>query len=206
MGTHNTDHLPSTWQLFRIWATIGLQSFGGGSSTVFLIQHEFIEKHKWLTIEEFAHLWNLCIMTPGINLIALTTLIGRKLGGTRGIVVSLTGLLLPSATITCLLTAGFQMIQHMSAVQAIFRGVIPATAGIMLLVGLRFAQPLMTQAHKEGSVRLLLSILIIMASAIAIIVFKISVIPVLLCMALLGSVLFTSRHSGISDDPTHTKE
>src|SRR3989442_15809462 len=98
------DPRPSTWQLFRIWASIGLQSFGGGASTTLLIQRAFIEKYKWLSMEEFAHLWNLCILTPGINLVALTVLIGKKLAGTPGIAASLAGLLLPSAIITCLLT------------------------------------------------------------------------------------------------------
>src|ERR1051326_3891465 len=92
---------PGTWKLFRIWTGIGLQSFGGGASTTLLIQRAFIDKYGWLTLEEFAHLWNLCIFTPGINLVALTVLIGRKLGGVRGIVASLAGMLLPSALITC---------------------------------------------------------------------------------------------------------
>src|SRR6266566_945527 len=106
---------PGKWQLFRIWASIGLQSFGGGATTTLLIQRAFIEKHRWLSIEEFMHLWNLCILTPGINLVALTVLIGRKLGGAWGIVVSLAGLLLPSATITCLITVGFSSILHLLA-------------------------------------------------------------------------------------------
>src|SRR3989442_15706841 len=118
---------PGKWQLFRIWASIGLQSFGGGASTTLLIQRAFIEKYKWLSMEEFAHLWNLCILTPGINLVALTVLIGKKLAGTRGIAASLAGLLLPSAIITCLLTAGFKTVENQPAVQAILRGVIPAT-------------------------------------------------------------------------------
>ena len=75
---------PGPWQLFRIWATVGFQSFGGGSSAQFLIQRAFIEQHGWLTAEEYLHLWGLCILTPGINMIALTVLIGRKLGGARG--------------------------------------------------------------------------------------------------------------------------
>jgi len=102
------DPRPSKWQLFRIWASVGLQSFGGGASTTFLIQRAFIQKHRWLSMEEFMHLWNLCILTPGINLVALTVLIGKKLGGTWGIVVSLAGMLLPSAVITCLLAAIFK--------------------------------------------------------------------------------------------------
>src|SRR5437660_11096283 len=142
------DPKPNKWQLFRIWASIGLESFGGGASTTLLIQRAFIEKHKWLSIEELMHLWNLCIFTPGINLVALTVLIGKKLGGTWGIVASLAGMLLPSAAITCLLTVIFIQIENIAAVQAVFRGVIPATGGILLVVGLNFALPLIRKGYK----------------------------------------------------------
>ncbi len=184
---------PGKWQLFRIWASIGLQSFGGGASTTLLIQRVFIEKHKWLSMEEFAHLWNLCILTPGINLVALTVLIGKKLGGTWGIVVSLAGMLLPSATITCLLAALFIQIEHVAAVQAIFRGVIPATGGIMLVVGLNFALPLIRKGYKEGFFYLLVSGILIFACALAVIFLKLSVIIVILGAAFLGTLFFSSK-------------
>jgi chromate transporter len=187
------DPRPGNWHLFRIWASIGLQSFGGGASTTLLIQRAFIEKHSWLSMEEFAHLWNLCILTPGINLVALTVLIGKKLGGTWGIVVSLAGMLLPSATITCLLAALFLQIEHVAAVQAIFRGVIPATGGIMLLVGLNFALPLIRKGHKEGFFSMLVSGVLIVAFALAVIFLKLSVIIVILVAAFLGTLFFSSR-------------
>ncbi len=187
------DYKPNTWQLFRIWAGIGLQSFGGGASTTFLIQREFVEKHCWLTQEELAHLWNLCVFTPGISLIALTILIGRKLGGRVGIVSSLLGMLLPSATITCLLTVGFQAIEHASAVQAIIKGIIPATAGIMLIVGLRFAQPQFTIALQSGLPHLYISILVILACFVVIALLNFPVALVLPAAGLLGIVLFTPK-------------
>jgi chromate transporter len=187
------DPRPGKWQLFRIWASIGLQSFGGGASTTLLIQRAFIEKHKWLSMEEFAHLWNLCILTPGINLVALTVLIGKKLCGSWGIVVSLAGMLLPSATITCLLAALFIQIEHVAAVQAIFRGVIPATGGIMLVVGLNFALPLIRKGSKEGFFYLLVSGILIFACALAVIFLKLSVIIVLLGAAFLGALFFSSK-------------
>src|SRR5579863_4829174 len=180
------DPRPGNWQLFRIWASIGLQSFGGGASTTLLIQRIFIEKHKWLSMEEFTHLWSLCLLTPGINLVALTILIGRKLGGARGIALSLAGLLLPSAAITCLLTAGFKAVENLPAVQAILRGVVPATGGIMLLVGLNFAQPLIRKGYKEGILYLLLSSILVLASALAVILLKLSVVVVILGAAFLG--------------------
>ncbi len=192
MQTGHKNLRPSAWHLLRIWAAIGLQSFGGGASTTFLIQHAFIDTYGWLTMEEFTGLWSLCVFTPGINLVALTVLIGRKLGGTRGIAVSLVGLLLPSAAITCLLAAGFKLVQNNSIVQAVLRGVIPATAGVMLLVGLRFAQPQFSLAREEGLLSLGISAVIILACFTAIALFQLSVIPVLLCAALAGMLAFTS--------------
>src|SRR5437588_12396343 len=184
---------PGKWQLFRIWASIGLQSFGCGASTTLLIQRAFIEKHKWLSIEELMHLWNLCIFTPGINLVALTVLIGKKLGGTWGIVASLAGMLLPSATITCLLAAIFKQVENVAAVQAVLRGVIPGTGGIMLLVGLNFALPLIRRSYKEGMLYLLASGVLMIACALAVILLKLSVIIVILGAILLGALFFSPR-------------
>jgi chromate transporter len=189
----------NSWKLFRIWSGIGLQSFGGGASTVLLIQNAFINKYHYISIEEFSHLWNLCVFTPGINLVALTVLLGRKLGGIRGIIASLTGMLLPSALITCLLAAGFKLIAGHPTIEAITRGVIPATAGIMLVVGVNFARPLIVRAWKEGVVYLLLSSIFITTCALAIILFNISVIFVLLASAGCGALLFTSWRLPIGD-------
>ena len=189
------DPRPSKWQLFRIWASIGLQSFGGGASTTFLIQRAFIEQHRWLSMEEFTHLWNLCILTPGINLVALTVLIGRKLGGWWGIVVSLAGMLLPSATITCLLAAGFKLVQNTPTVQAIVRGVVPATGGIMLLVGLNFALPLIRRGYKEGVLYLLGGSVLIIACALAVILLKLSVIVIVLGAIFLGALFFSPKQN-----------
>lgn len=182
---------PSSWKLLGIWSLIGLQSFGGGSSTTFLIQSTFIDKYKYITIEEYMHYWNLCQFTPGINLIALNILLGRKLAGTRGIIASLLGMLIPSAAITVILTALFASIQHNPVVQAVMRGVVPATAGLMLVVGLRFALPLLQQARTEGWKALIISTVLIIACALTIIVLQISVIPVLVGTAMLSMLLFT---------------
>ncbi len=192
---------PDAWLLLRIWGLIGLQSFGGGASTLFLIQHEFMDKRAWLTQDEFNRLWSLCLMTPGINLIAVTVLIGRKLCGIRGIIASLAGLLLPSATITCLLTAGFQLVEHSRIVQAILQGVIPATAGIMLLVGLRFAVPLLKQGRVEGLHKLSLSVVLIATITVAIIILQVTIPLVLLFAALVGAAFFSSASLPVSREP-----
>lgn len=181
---------PRTWHLFGIWASIGFQSFGGGSSAQFLIQRAFIDQYGWLTAEEYLHLWGLCLLTPGINLIALTILIGRKCGGKRGIVASLAGLLVPSALITCLLAALYQQIATIPAVQAVLRGIVPATAGVMLLVALDFARPLLRRGYRGGARALGASIVLTLMCALAIIVFRLPVIAIVIGALLLGALAF----------------
>lgn len=194
---------PTAWTLLRIWTGIGLQSFGGGASTLLLIRREFVERRRWIGTEEMARFWNLCLFTPGINLVALTVLIGRKLGGLRGIAASLAGMLLPSSIVTCILAAGFALVQHSTAVHAVLRGVIPATAGIMGVVGLDFARPLIKRGYKEGRRALHSSIAIMLLSASALIAFNLPVTAVLVSLALLGIIVFTPWRSPM---PGHIAE
>lgn len=193
--------VPTAGVLLRIWAEIGLQSFGGGASTLLLIQRAFVERRAWIEAGEMLRMWNLCQLTPGINLIALTVLIGRKLGGTRGIVASLAGLLVPSATVTCLLAAGFAAVQHSPAIHAVLRGVIPATAGIMAVVALNFARPPLKQGYAEGRRALGISVAVIVASAAAIITLRLPVIVVLAGVAVLGALIFTPSRRAESHAP-----
>lgn len=192
---------PSAWKLFFLWGLIGLQSFGGGASTMFLIQQTFIDKYKWITREEFLHFFSLCAFTPGVNIVALTILIGRKLGGALGTIASVLGLLVPSASITCLFAVGFALVQRAAAVQAILHGVVPATAGVMFVVGLGFVKPLFEQRRQEGWVWFLTCLAIIVACAGVIILFNLSVIPVLLGAALLGILFFRQKSIEPEDAP-----
>lgn len=184
---------PSMWRLFRVWASIGLQSFGGGATTTLLIQRVFIERTGWVTEQEFLRLWNLCLLTPGINLIALTVLLGKKMGGTRGIVVSLAGMLAPSGAITCLLAALFVQVERSATTQAVLRGVIPATGGVMMLVLVNFARPLVQSARTDRRALTLLGLALTLLSAVAVIVFNVSAILIVVGLAVIGAFIFAPR-------------
>lgn len=187
--TEETAH-PDLWTILKVWLAIGGQSFGGGPSTVFLIRREFIAKRGWLTEEDYARFWVLCQLTPGINLISLTILIGKKLRGASGIAASLAGMLLPSAGITTLLAAGFRSAQNWPPIQAMLKGVQPTTAGIMLVVAVQFAVPLLQRAKSEGRSSMSLTLIMIAACAALVGLLKLPVVFVLVGAGTVGAVGF----------------
>ena len=51
--------------LFFTFLKIGIFTFGGGYSMIALIQNEVVEKHAWLTSQEFTDILAVSQMTPG---------------------------------------------------------------------------------------------------------------------------------------------
>ena len=90
--------------LFFYWIYIGTFSFGGGAVVQFMIQNTFIYKLKLLTEAEYTEIIGIGQITPGINILAYTILIGYHLDEWKGSLLSILGLILPSALITILLT------------------------------------------------------------------------------------------------------
>jgi chromate transporter len=158
--SYATETLPG---LLRVWTGIGLQSFGGGASTLYLIR-EACRKRGWLTEDEFTRAWGLVQISPGINLIKLVALIGFKLRGWPGLTASLGGLLLPSCLVTVLMTAGFAAIRDQPVVAAAMKGVIPATIGLSLAMGFQMAQTALKAAKMEGRVSIAANVLLLAAS------------------------------------------
>src|SRR5262245_46439477 len=122
----------SPWQQLLIWLNIGIQSFGGGAATLYLIRRAAVEQHGWLTDEEFTRYWGICQISPGINLVGLSILIGWRVARWLGVALALAGLLVPSAAITVALTAGYASVEQVPVVRAALRGMAPATVGLGL--------------------------------------------------------------------------
>jgi chromate transporter len=156
----------TAWQLFRVWLGIGLQSFGGGTATLYLIRRTVVERHGWLTDEEFTRFWGICQIAPGINLLGQTILIGRKVGGVPGAMMALLGLLLPSAIITVLITAGYASVRDLPMMAQALHGVVPATVGLGLLLAYQMAAPPIAESRKEGRPGLIFSVALLLGSAL----------------------------------------
>ena len=175
--------------LFVDWLLIGIQSFGGGASSFSLI-HQLAIKRGWLSEEQFVRDWALVQISPGINLVKLTVMIGYSLLGWPGILVCVGGLLLPSALVTVLMTAGFTTIRSVPWIQAIMKGIIPATVGLSFAMGIQMAQPILASAQKEGRMRLIENLLILACAALLMGFSQLSPLLILLLSGVAAVILF----------------
>ena len=164
---------------------LGFQSFGGGVATLTLIRQTVVEQQRWLSEAEFTRNWALVQIVPGINLLGLTILIGKRVAGAKGVALALLGLLLPSVTITLLLTALYESVQNLEVVQAAVRGIIPATVGLGLLTTLNMARPLLVASLNEGKTSFLLSGILLSGSGMVVAWWH---SPVILVLCVAGAV------------------
>ncbi|MCW3095311.1 MAG: chromate transporter [Chthonomonadaceae bacterium] len=194
---------PAAGLLLREWLLIGLQSFGGGNATFALIRQAFVERKRWIEAEEFNRLFALVQIAPGINLLALTILIGKRLLGWRGLLLSLFGLLLPSVAMTTLLTAGYARVQHTAIAQNAMHGFLPATVGLGCVTSLQMAHTSLKEAHKEGRGSLVLGLCLLAASGLAVGLLGWAVLPVLfLAGSIQASATGWRRRKARPEEPT----
>ncbi len=131
---------PSLAALFLAFGRVGLLSFGGGSTTMVLMEDAVVRRAGWLTSREFLFTMALSQMWPGVHLLAQSVLIGHRLRGTAGVFACLLGLMLPSTAVTILFTAFFLVLRDNPLGAGMIAGVLPATAGLAGAVAYRFGR------------------------------------------------------------------
>ena len=120
--------------LFITFAKIGAFTFGGGWAMIAIIQREIVEKHHWLSKEEFLDLLAVAQSLPGILAVNISVAIGDRLRGMRGSIVAACGTIMPSFLIILAIAVFLtpDIIQNNPVVSAIFKGIRPAVVALIV--------------------------------------------------------------------------
>lgn len=161
---------PSPLYLLWLWLKIGAQSFGGGAATFYMIYQTFVMKNGWITPEAFTQMRAMVEIVPGMNILAVTILIGWRFYRGLGVFFALFGLLLPSVSITLLMTALYLGVQDRPLVQSAVRGVVPALVGVSMYTMWRTAQPVLLAGKRAGWASLGLSVAVLLGCGLALVI------------------------------------
>jgi chromate transporter len=131
----------------RVWARIGLISFGGPAGQIALMHRELVEERGWLTEKEYLSALNFCMLLPGPEAMQLATYGGWKLHGVKGGLAAGLLFVLPGALIVLALTMLYAALGKLPLVEALFYGVKAAVLAIVIEALLRVAR----RALKTGA-------------------------------------------------------
>lgn len=119
------------WEAFKTFFKIGAFTIGGGYAMIPVIESEVVEKHKWVSREEFLDLIAVAQSCPGVFAVNISIFIGYKLKQTKGAVITTLGTILPSFLIILLIAMCFRQFQDNEIVASIFRGIRPAVVALI---------------------------------------------------------------------------
>ena len=125
-------------RLIRMFAWIGFTSVGGGRSAY--IYDTLVERHGWLTREEFLPGLTLSQLLPGPNIPNLSVFLGNGLRGAVGAAVALAAVISPGA-VAILILAGLYFGHGVGPnAEAALRGMGAAVVGFLCVTTARIGQ------------------------------------------------------------------
>lgn len=125
--------------LFLSFTFLALQGFGG---VLAIVQHELVERKRWMTQETFTEEWAVAQIMPGPNVINLALMIGGRYFGLTGALCALAGMLvIPLILVLFLAVLYARVAMHPGIVDAL-RGMSAVSAGLIAATALKMLRSL----------------------------------------------------------------
>ena len=126
------------WELFWSFVQVGAFCVGGGYASMPLIQEQVIERHGWLTLQQFIDIFTISQMTPGPIGINAATFVGTKVAGVPGAIAATAGFVFPSIIIVLILAKLFFKYGDIGPIRGILNGLRPAVVALICSAGVGF--------------------------------------------------------------------
>ena len=176
------------WKIFLSTFTLSAFTFGGGYVIVPLMQKKFVIQYGWIDEKEMLDLVAVAQSAPGPIAVNASIMIGYRLGGVLGALVSMLGTVLPPFVIISIISFFYQAFRDNYIVATVMKGMQAGVAAVIVDAVVKMA----INVGKEKSV---LSYCIMIGSFIVSYFFEVNVVFVILACALVGIVATIIRGS-----------
>ena len=176
--------------LFLTFSKIGAFTFGGGYAMISLLDHECVEKKKWLTSDELMDITVIAESTPGPIAINCATYTGYRVSGMKGAISATIGILLPSFLLLFAISNFFESILTVNIISNAFRGIRIAVAILIIQAAIKMINKLVKKSpDKKVQIPIIIFFfLLVLTMNIANI--HISTIYFIICSGVIGFSLF----------------
>lgn len=118
-------------ELFWTFFKIGTFTLGGGYAMIPLMEQELVERHGWLSQEDFLDQVALSQSMPGVLAVNMATGVGYRLRGYRGAAVAIVANVMMPVVFIITLAMLYQLFKSNTHVVHFFMGVRPAAVALI---------------------------------------------------------------------------
>ncbi|MCG7408522.1 chromate transporter [Paenibacillus sp. ACRRX] len=129
--------------LFITFLKIGPTTFGGGYAILPIIDKEVTGRRQWLREDEMSEITALSAAAPGGIGINVASLVGYRIAGLPGLLVSVIGISLPTIVIMLTLCLGAAHYSHYPWVQAALIGIKPTVIALIAYAAIRMGRQIL---------------------------------------------------------------
>ncbi|GAB7386370.1 chromate resistance efflux protein ChrA [Bacillaceae bacterium] len=124
--------------IFWAFFLANLLGYGGGPSTIPLIQTEVVDHYKWMTLKEFGDVLAIANALPGPIATKMAAFIGFQLGGFWGAAIALLATVAPSALAMVVLFKFVNIFKESPQVKMMTKTVQPVIAVMLAVLAYQF--------------------------------------------------------------------
>lgn len=156
-------------------------TFGGGYVIISLMKKKFVDDLKWIEEEEMLNLTAIAQSSPGAVAVNASILVGYKIAGIFGALVSIIGTILPPFIILSIVSIFYTAFRENIVVNSVLKGMQAGVAAVI-------ADVVINMASSISKEREIISIVVMMGAFIATYFFKVNVMYIILVCGIIGAL------------------
>ena len=156
-------------------------TFGGGYVIVPLMRKKFVETLKWIEEDEMMDLISIAQSAPGPIAVNSSIIIGYRLAGVPGALVTVFGTVLPPMVVLSVISQFYTAFRDNVIVSLVLKGMGIGVAAVIVDVVYTMAKGVAVTKNK-------LQIIVMILSLIAALFFDVNVVWVVLACGLIGAI------------------
>lgn len=175
--------------LFFSTLQISAFTFGGGFVIIPMLRSKFVNSLHWIEDEEMLDLIAIAQSTPGAIAVNASVLIGYKIGGIRGALVTALGAVTPPLIILSVISLFYALFRDNKIVNNVLTGMQAGVAAVIIDV-------VITMAYNVIKDKKLIPVVIMAAAFILTAVFNLNVIYIVIACGVIGAVFMRPGKTG----------
>lgn len=183
-------NLNSFWKLFRSTFVVSAFTFGGGFVIIPLLKNKFVDELHWIEEAEMLNLAAIAQSSPGAVAVNASILIGYRLAGFAGSLVTIAATVLPPLIILSVISLFYTAFRDSALVASVLGGMRAGVAAVIADVVLNMGGAIVQK-------RRILPIAVMLCAFIAVYIFRVNVIILIFGCGVIGalSTWYDIKHS-----------